>query len=351
MTSVMFVFYLTCLFLWGKVTLPQETHQSLSVHQESGFKSVNVGETVILRCFYENEVAARFYWYKQTLRQKPELISSFYIYSDSEVFYDEYLNNSRFTMEIKNGKNHLIISDLRISDSATYYCASTTSTTVEFAEGVTVSVKGSGFNINTLVHQSSSETVQLVDAVTLNCAVHTGTCDGEHRVYWFKDSEESYPGLIYTHGGRNDQCERKNNPKTHTCVYNLPMENLNLSHNGIYDCAVASCGHILFGNGTKLELKNEEVSLVLVYFLSGALAFTTILTLSLAALLYTHKRKGQQVTESDARFSASYTMNSEQSFQAEENLHYAALRVKKANRSRSRRDDTEDKCIYSGVRK
>ncbi|XP_047451194.1 immunoglobulin kappa light chain-like [Mugil cephalus] len=346
MISVKFVFYLTCLFLWGKA---QKIHQSLSVHQESGFKSVNVGETVILQCFYENDKKPWLYWYKQTLGQKPKLISIFFIYDDTEVFYDEFVNNSRFTMEIKNGKNHLIISNLRISDSATYYCAHRASTTVEFAEGVTVSVKG--LNITSSVHQSSSETVQLGDSVTLNCTVHTGTCDGEHRVYWFKDSEESHPGLIYIHRGRDDQCERKNDTETHTCVYNLPMENLNLSHNGIYYCAVASCGHILFGNGTKVELKNEEVSLVLVYFLSGALAFTTILTLSLAALLYTHKRKGQQATESHERFSASYTMNSEQSFQAEENLHYAALRVKKASRSRSQRDDTETKCIYSGVRK
>ncbi|XP_047451183.1 immunoglobulin kappa light chain-like [Mugil cephalus] len=341
MTSVTVVFYLTCLFLWGKA---QKSHQSSSFHQESGFRSVNVGESVTLQCFYGNGVSTIFYWYKQTLGQKPKLISTVFIYDDTEIFYDEFENNSRFTMEIKKSENHLIISDLRISDSATYYCARSTTSAFEFAEGVTISV-----NINTSVHQSSF--VQLGDSVTLNCTVHTGTCDGEHRVYWFKDSEESHPGLIYTHGGRNDQCERKNNTQTHTCVYNLPMENLDLSHNGIYDCAVASCGHILFGNGTKLELKNEEVSLVLVYFLSGALAFTTILTLSLAALLYTHKRKGQQVTEPHERFSASYPMNSEQSFQAEENLHYAALRVKKANRSRSRRDDTETICIYSGVRK
>ncbi|XP_047458639.1 uncharacterized protein LOC125018643 [Mugil cephalus] len=342
MTSLTFVFYLTCLVLRGKVILAQKTHQ-YSVHQESGFKSVHVGESIILPCSYEKDVSAIFYWFKQTLGQKPKLICNFYIYGDTELFYDEFVNNSRFKIEIKNGKKHLSISDLCISDSATYYCGRRATTTVEFAEGVTVSVKGSGLNVKSLLHQSSSETMQLGDSVTLNCTVHTGTCDGEHRVYWFKVSEESHPGLIYTRGGRNDQCERKNNTQIHTCVYNLPMENLNLSHNGIYYCAVASCGHILFGNGTKLELKNEEVSLVLVYFLIGALVFTTILTLSLAALLYTHMRKDQQVT-------ASYPMNSE-SFQAEENLHYAALRVKKSNRSRSRRDDSETKCIYTGVRK
>ncbi|XP_047463723.1 uncharacterized protein LOC125021641 [Mugil cephalus] len=347
MASLKLVFYLICLFLWDKGELSQETHQSSSVHQESGFRLVNVGENITLQCLNSGP-PTRLYWYKQTLGHHPRLISS--SYGSLKTFYGEFANKPRFTLKSGKSRNLLSISDLRISDSATYYCASTASSIVEFAEGVTVSVKGSGLNVNTSVHQSSSETVQLGDSVTLNCTVHTGTCDGEHRVYWFKVSEESHPGLIYTHGVRNDKCERKNNTKTRNCVYNLPMENLNLSHNGIYYCAVASCGHILFGNGTKLELKNEEVSLVLVYFLSGALAFTTILTLSLAALLYTQKRKGQQATESHERFSASYPTNSE-SFEAEENLHYGALRVKKANRLRSQRDDTEDKCIYSGVRK
>ncbi|KAF3836870.1 hypothetical protein F7725_004334 [Dissostichus mawsoni] len=93
----------------------------------------------------------------------------------------------------------------------------------------------------------------------LNCTVHTGSCDGKHSVYWFKNSEDS-PGLIYTHGGNNDQCERKPNTKTHSCVYNLPMENLNPSHAGTYFCAVASCGHILFGNGTKLDFEGKQIT-------------------------------------------------------------------------------------------
>ncbi len=93
--------------------------------------------------------------------------------------------------------------------------------------------------------------------MTLNCTVHTGTCDGEHSVYWFRDSEGSHPGLIYTHGDRNDQCERKPNTQTHTCVYNLPMKSLNLSHAGTYYCAVASCGHILFGSEKKLDSERK----------------------------------------------------------------------------------------------
>ncbi|KAM7377557.1 hypothetical protein PAMA_014053 [Pampus argenteus] len=275
----------------------QETklESSFSVHQDTGFVSVNVGEKLSLQCFYKGNVSSLLYWYKQSLGQKPRIISAFYVFDKNGTFHDEFKNNPRFKLDVGNGKNHLMISELRPSDSATYYCASRKSYKVKFEEGITVSVKGSGLNIQASVHQSASESIQPGGSVTLNCTVHTGTCDdGEHSVYWFKDS---HPGIIYTHGGRNDQCERNNNTQTHTCVYNLPMKSLNLSHAGTYYCAVASCGQILFGDGTKLDSEHEVVSLVLVYFLNGALAFTTIFSVLLAYLVYKlNKRNSLQST-------------------------------------------------------
>ncbi|CAK6973027.1 uncharacterized protein LOC122973263 isoform X2 [Scomber scombrus] len=64
--------------------------------------------------------------------------------------------------------------------------------------------------------------------------------------------------FIYTQGGGIDQCELNTNTHTNTCVYNLPMKSLNLSHAGTYYCAVASCGQIVFGKGTTLEFKHEK---------------------------------------------------------------------------------------------
>ncbi|XP_042257069.1 immunoglobulin kappa light chain-like isoform X1 [Thunnus maccoyii] len=346
MTSPNFVFYLTCLFL-GEMAQVTNLKLSSSVNQESGFLSVNVGEKLSLQCFYEVDVSSYLYWYKQTLGQKPRLISTFYVNEINGTFYDEFKNNPRFTLDTENGKNHLTISELRLSDSATYYCASSISYKFEFAEGTVVSVKGSGLNIQALVHQSASESIQPGDSVTLNCTVHTGTCDdGEHSVYWFKNSQESHPGIIYTHGGSNDQCERNNNTQTHTCVYNLTMKSLDLSHAGTYYCAVASCGQILFGNGTKLDV---GYSPVLVYFLSGALAFTTILSVLLAFSMYKMRRNSFQSTESQATFSASSTANGE-SYKEADNLHYAALSVNLPNRPRRARNNTKNECVYSSVK-
>ncbi|XP_022607950.1 immunoglobulin kappa light chain-like [Seriola dumerili] len=357
MTSLKFASCVTILFLW-RIAFVTNLKLSSSVHKDIlRFIPAKVGDNVTLRCVYEGNAVKMLYWYKQTLGQRPKRISSFYKHQKSYTFTDEFKNISRFSLETDNGKNHLTISNLHISDSATYYCISCSSFKFEFVEGATVSVQGSGLNIQASVHQSGSETIQPGGSVTLSCTVHTGTCDGEHSVYWFKDSEESHPGLIYTHGDRNDQCERKPETQTQTCVYNLPMQSLNLSHAGTYYCAVASCGHILFGNRTKLDFENASLSAdevnslhSLVYFLSGALAFTTILSVSLAFSLYKIiKRDRCHCTESRARLSAPSTANAE-GYEDSDNLHYAALREPRVNRTSRQRDDTLTQCVYSGVR-
>ncbi|XP_062300825.1 uncharacterized protein LOC134005835 [Scomber scombrus] len=346
MTSPMFALYLTCLFL-GE-TAHTALKPTSSVPQDSDFISANVGDSVTLQCSDKGDVAARLYWYKQTLGQKPRLISTFYTFDMNGTFYDEFKNNPRFTLNTEHGTNHLAITDLHISDSATYYCICCFLYTFEFSKNIIVSVKDSGLNIQALVHQSASESIQPGDSVTLNCTVHTGTCDdGEHSVYWFKNSEESHPGLIYTHGGRNDQCERNTNTQTHTCVYNLPMKSLNPSHAGTYYCAVASCGQILFGDGTKLDVVNEVDSPVLLYFVSGALAFTTIFSVLLAFSMYKMKRNSQS-TESQARNSAPSRVNAK-GYKDADKLYYAAVSVNLTNRRRQK-DPTWSECVYYSVK-
>ncbi|KAF1380432.1 hypothetical protein PFLUV_G00163680 [Perca fluviatilis] len=212
-----------------------------------------------------------------------------------------------------------------------------------------VSVKA-GENLTLQCFFEASESIQPGGSVTLDCTVHTGTCDGEHSVYWFKKSEQSQPGLIYTHGGRTDQCERKPNTQTHTCVYKLPMKSLNLSHAGTYYCAVASCGHILFGHGTKLEFENEVYSPVLVYFLSGTSTFTTILSVLLAlTVCMMNKGNSRQSKESQARCPAPPTANAK-GHQHAENLYYAALSADLSKRPRGQRDPTWSECVYYSVK-
>uniref|UniRef100_A0A3P9I9S6 Ig-like domain-containing protein n=1 Tax=Oryzias latipes TaxID=8090 RepID=A0A3P9I9S6_ORYLA len=231
-----------------------------------------------------------------TLGQKPKLVSRFF----------------RYTKECH----------LQYSDSATYLCVANFGKDLNFSSAFTVDVKGSGSTIQTSVTQSSSENIHAGDSVTLNCTVHTGSCDEEHRVYWFKDSEDSHPGLIYTHGGRNDQCERKNNTQTHSCVYELPIKNLTESHAGIYYCAVVSCGHILFGNGTKLDLTDST-------------------------LFSYHVNLGfPQSSHCDSLLLICFQAENKDT----ESLHYAAVNVKKSSKTKSQKNDINTDCVYASVR-
>ncbi|XP_037537414.1 uncharacterized protein LOC119414390 [Nematolebias whitei] len=278
MSPLMFAACLTCL-LMGTIAGLAALPQSSSLH----FESVKVGQNVTLKCFYQDNHGMILYWYKTTLGQKPQKVSEILKHSRNGSLNDEFRNDPRFDLEYGSGKHHLKISDVKLSDSATYYCVSGKSFELDFLEGAVVHVKGSGLNIQTVVHRSGG-------SVTLSCMIQTGPCDGEHRVYWFRNSEESHVGLIYTHGGRDDECEITS--KRQTCLYNVPLKNPNHSHAGTYLCAVASCGQILFSNGITLNSTEKVDFLVLVYVLSATLAFTVILLVLLAGIAFKmYKRK------------------------------------------------------------
>uniref|UniRef100_A0A3Q3B1F6 Uncharacterized LOC108244251 n=1 Tax=Kryptolebias marmoratus TaxID=37003 RepID=A0A3Q3B1F6_KRYMA len=322
MASAQFVFCLACLIL-GTMVQEFNLTSASSVHQDSRFISAHVGDKVNLHCFYEGDDSAWICWYKQTLGQRPKLIASVFVYSTRTIFYDEFKNNPRFSLARENQRSQLTISDLKVSDSATYYCVLNYAQVVTFAEGTAVSVTDSSSNIQALVHQTASGTIHPGGSVTLNCTVQTGSCDGEHSVYWFRNSEDSHPGLIYSHGGRNDQCERNSN--AHTCVFNLPMKNLNVSHAGTYYCALVSCGQILFGNGTKLDLNYEDI-----YFWGGSFAFIFILTVLLAVSVCLMIKNSSKSPGSWHFF---------------KNLYCAASGVL-TNRSLRQKDPTWSECVY-----
>uniref|UniRef100_A0A667ZJ37 Ig-like domain-containing protein n=1 Tax=Myripristis murdjan TaxID=586833 RepID=A0A667ZJ37_9TELE len=342
MTPPEFTLYLTCLFIR---TVGKLSHQT-SLRQDSGLVPANVGDNITLQCFYEGDVLV-ISWYKQTIGQKPQVVSTFSKRGRNGSFHDEFKNDPRFKLETEINGNHLKIANLRHSDSATYFCAGRFFYMLEFGDGVTLSVKSSGLNIQAVVHQSESQTIQPGDSVTLNCTVHTGTCDGEHSLYWFRSSGHSQPRAIYTHGVTDDQCERKPTTHTQTCFYNLPMKSLNLSDAGTYYCAVLSCGEILFGNGTKIDTEYEVASPpVLVYFLSTALAFTITLVVLLASSVHKMHKINCSHSDSQARRLAASAQHSEDT----DNLHYAALNKNKINRSRRQRDNTNTVCVYSSVK-
>ncbi|XP_029688161.1 uncharacterized protein [Takifugu rubripes] len=339
MTSAKLIFWLICLEKFAQTATMEF---SPSLNWKTNYILVKSGQNLTLPCLHRGDVSTKISWFKETLGEKPILICMYWILSEDWTFVNDFKTNPRFQLHPGNKGANLTISDLELSDSATYYCVNQYLSVFDFTEGYKVIVEGSGLTID----QSASQSIQAGGSVTLNCTVHTGwTCDGDHTVYWFRNSGPSQLRLMYSHTGRNKQCERE----TNTCFYSFSMKNLNTSQTGTYYCAVAACGHILFGNRTKLVFEDEGNHLVLVYFLSAAWIFTIIVVVLLSISVFMTKRKNSHHSlDSQSRFQASSTANAEGN-QKEDNLHYAALRANQSNRSRKQKN-RQNECVYSTVR-
>uniref|UniRef100_A0A8C9R073 Ig-like domain-containing protein n=1 Tax=Scleropages formosus TaxID=113540 RepID=A0A8C9R073_SCLFO len=222
------------------------------ITQPNPLMTVQTGDTVTLQCFF-SEDERYISWFKQKIGQNPHLMASAHQYSD--VIYHNGFNQTRFKVQRQDLTSQLIISKTEPSDSATYYCSRMWDFVMFFGAGTFLISNG-----RTILQQPVSDPVHPGDSVTLQCTVDSETCAGEHSVYWFRHgSGESLPGLIYTHGKRSDECEKspEAGSPTHGCVYSLPKRNLSRSDAGIYYCAVLTCGDILFGNGTQLEIEGK----------------------------------------------------------------------------------------------
>ncbi|KAM7389138.1 hypothetical protein PAMP_023132 [Pampus punctatissimus] len=152
-----------------------------------------------------------------------------------------------------------------------------------------------------------SDPVRPGDSVTLQCSVVSESqnemCPGETSVYWYRaGSHASHPAFIYTDGNSRDICREKpgihSSPKS--CVYRF-SKNVSSSDAGTYYCAVATCGDILFGNGTKVELGctdhhiydtktvrvGEDVKLICTRDLSGTMFWIKLVSENMPQVLAT----------------------------------------------------------------
>ncbi|XP_014011517.1 uncharacterized protein [Salmo salar] len=323
-----------------------------------------LGRSVSVNCFCRSNLIS-VSWYKQTVGQKPLLMASSYYGTENSFYFNNFKEDFTETkhLSVKRGFDscNLTISKTESGDSATYYCVSLSAREATFGEGTVLIVKDSGSNCMSLLQMPVSESVQPGNSVTLNCTINIETCAGEHSVYWYRHgSGKSHPGIIYTHGDRNDQCEKspEAGSLTQSCVYNLPKRNLSLSDAGTYYCAVASCGEILFGNGTKLEIDygcNED-HLLLVYYLGVALALCVILIIVLGCVLYKMTKKTSLLSRGKHPQPSGPTIHSSHHQDQEDNdtltsVHYAALNViHKKPKTRRQKSAMERDTVYSGVR-
>ncbi|XP_067454420.1 immunoglobulin superfamily member 3-like [Thunnus thynnus] len=224
--------------------------------------TVQLGEPANLTCAFPNDETSnkQLHWYKQSAGDTLKLIVK--LFKSAKPDYGSEFSLSR--VEVHKDKNFRKLTILKTTqeDEGMYHCAVMEWMNIEWSATYLL-VKGNTertSNYTVVQWPTVSDPVRPGDSVTLQCSIlsdsENKTCPGVHSVYWYKArSDASHPDFIYTDGSSRDECRNKtgfhSSPKS--CVYRF-SKNVISSDAGTYYCAVATCGEILFGNGTKLEL-------------------------------------------------------------------------------------------------
>ncbi|KAF5890216.1 putative immune-type receptor 15a precursor [Clarias magur] len=258
------------------------------VNQPNPLVTADIGGNVTLQCFRLQEVKSEpIVWYKQKIGNEPRIMVTVV----HEPNYEEEFKSPRYSIEIEKGSCYLKIFNVEPSDEAIYYCG-LVKFVKSFGKGTFLSVKGKP-DLSVSVFQSGvSDSVPAGASVTLQCSVLSESRAAELQVLWFRAAPpQSHPQIIYTHHNSSHQCE--SGSPTHTCVYNFSKNILSLNDTGTYYCAVAACGKIIFGNGTRVQLEKSADPAV-IYF-TVALGVCVAVIAVQAVLLYKWRNHEQHM--------------------------------------------------------
>ncbi|PWA18617.1 hypothetical protein CCH79_00005758, partial [Gambusia affinis] len=282
-------------------------------------------------------------WYKQSPGKMLQIIATgaYNKITKTETFY-----NNRFQFGRENNEIFLTIQSVKKEDEAVYFCQSGTEYLLTVHNGFLLVVKDCNQQASVSVEQTpDAAAVQPGDTMSLQCSLFSTNsetrpqCPGENFVHWFKSgSGSSYPSIIYTARNSTDDAANR------SCVYHLSKTLENSSDFGTYYCAVAICGEILLGNGSKLETKQDSSVLVL----GGLLGCCVIVIISLIFYII-----GWRVSNSSKAIKGSHHAEHETSttkyLDKEENMTYAeGLNFSATNVRHCKKVNTE--CPYSSVR-
>uniref|UniRef100_A0A669BH23 Ig-like domain-containing protein n=1 Tax=Oreochromis niloticus TaxID=8128 RepID=A0A669BH23_ORENI len=218
-------------------------------------KIVQLGEPVTLTCALPSNKelsTLEVHWYKQSIGDGLKLIST--LYGTRLPQYGQEIFRSRYNAcNTKTFSNLTILKTVQ-EDEGIYHCGIIEWHNPEWS-GTYLLVKGDKLAyFQKIVLVSVSDPVNPADTTALQCSVFSdsdnNTYAGDHDVFWFRaGSDKSHPSIIYTGRKRSNECEKPSDLQNR-CVYRF-SKNISSSDEGTYYCAVATCGEILFGNGTE----------------------------------------------------------------------------------------------------
>ncbi|XP_053179642.1 uncharacterized protein LOC128362817 [Scomber japonicus] len=321
--------------------------------------TVQLGEPANLTCAFSDVKlnSEGVYWYKQSAGDTLKLIVKLIQHATPQ--YAPQFNVSRFEVHRDKKCINLTILKTTEEDEGMYHCGVVNWPNTNWS-GIYLLVKGNSertSNYTVVQWPTVSNPVRPGDSETLQCSVLSDsgnkTCSGGLSVYWFRTgSNASHPDFIYTDGSSPDECRKKSdlNLSPKSCDFSTKVSS---SDAGTYHCAVATCGKILFGNGTKVELVQKTHSLLIgIVILTVCLAVSVVANIVLIcnrSLRECEQYKGKESTISEAQHD-NLRQPVHDITQADDTMNYAALNFseRKAKRGRKKREFSEDS-VYSQV--
>ncbi|XP_056115193.1 uncharacterized protein LOC130091374 isoform X4 [Rhinichthys klamathensis goyatoka] len=321
--------YYFILLLSSTIFCSSDVSSNVDVVQED-VKVVRAGEDVNLTCSFSKLLQSTRAWFKRTSNGKSIQIVSLYL-NQQPSWNKDFEKMNRFNVSKGDDHFNLIILQTKPSDSATYYCVVASYYSIGMSAGTRLFFKAG----HTSLQQSLIDTLHPGDSVNLQCSIFSESC-GEYSVYWFRQSLGDSQGVLYTKGERNGQCKNSSESQTQSCVYNLLKSNISDSDAGIYYCAVAACGEILFGKGTQLKFRvSGDLNPTLL-----ALGISNIIFFALVVFLGIKLFRGQN------------KVLKPQENQNEDSMNYAAISFgqKPLNTRRTKSKVIQEQSLYAQVR-
>nr|XP_040028509.1 uncharacterized protein LOC120816893 isoform X2 [Gasterosteus aculeatus aculeatus] len=307
--------------------------------QQVSLTEAELGGNVTFQCPVSETENSYLNWYKQPLGCTIQTVST---RTFTKQTFSPQFNNSRFRVTLHS----LTIMNISKEDEATYFCFTGTLYSPRFVDGTFLAVKDGSLQKSFHVEQSpEAESVLPGDSVTLQCSLVSRDkedgvqCPQRHSVFWFR-SGGSHPGLMYT---------QDTQPGDTSCVYRLSKRIRSSSDAGTYRCAVASCGQILFGGGTKVDTSSNLKVVVTVLGVLLACCVTVIILL----IFYVNRRRAEEATSgacNPAQSQRTADQSADQGGDGEVS-NYAAVNLSTRHEvKRVKKRASSQECVYSAVR-
>ncbi|XP_023184824.1 uncharacterized protein LOC106699718 [Xiphophorus maculatus] len=319
---------------------------------------VQLGDNVTLKCYFPEEKtssSSELHWYKQSAGNALELILK--LMENTKPTYGPEFLGSRLTATYTEKISNLTIRKTTEGDEGMYHCA-VIDWNKNIWQGTYLLIQGNtvvSSNYTVVQTPTISHPVHPGDPVTLQCSVLSGSdnkkCSGDLNLFWIRAGDKSFPNFIYTDGNRENKCEEKLDSKQ-ICVYNF-SKTFNAS-DGTFYCAVATCGEIFFGNGTKLDVATSQDDFVTLVITITCLVISVIINILFCCQIPRSSCKPIKGKEASCSRAKQSNRRESKDFTNEEEheLNYAALRFSGAKRMKGipKRQMETDDSVYSQVK-